>query len=166
MTQLIIIRGNSGSGKSTIAKKLRETLPGKVALIEQDYFRRIVLKEKDRAENTTIIDLLDQTTRFSISRGYIVILEGILGSEKYGPMLRGLANDFRALAFYIDVSFEETLRRHETKPNRHEFGADKMKSWYLEKDYLKLDGETIISETSSLEESVSTIVRIVDETQP
>lgn len=127
MTQLVIIRGNSGSGKSRVAGVIREQLPGKVALIEQDYFRRTVLKEKDKADNTDIINLLEQTTRFAIKCGYIVILEGILSSEKYGKMLRQLANDFVSEVFYLEVSFEETLLRHQSKPNRHEFGSMEMR---------------------------------------
>jgi predicted ABC-type ATPase len=158
MQKLMIIRGNSGSGKSTVAKEVRKLLDGKVALIEQDYFRRIVLKEKDTAEHTAIIDLLDQTVRLAISRGYIVILEGILSSEKYRGMLNSLANDFRSQVFYIDVSFGETLIRHNTKPNKHEFGAEEMKNWYLEKDYLCRNDEIIIREQSSLKKTVKMIV--------
>lgn len=158
MTQLIIIRGNSGSGKSTVARQVREELVGKVALIEQDYFRRTVLKEKDRVENTNIIDLLDQTTRFSISRGYTVILEGILSSKKYGSMLCRLANEFESRVFYMDVSFEETLLRHDTKLNKHEFGAKKMREWYQEKDHLDLDGEITILGHYTLRETIDKIV--------
>lgn len=158
MQNLIIIRGNSGSGKSTVAKEVRKLLDGKVALIEQDYFRRVVLKEKDTAENTAIIDLLDQTVRLTHSLGHTIILEGILSSEKYGGMLNNLANDFKAQVFYIDVSFGETLIRHNTKPNKHEFGAEEMKNWYLEKDYLYRNDEIIIPEQSNLRKTVKIIV--------
>ncbi|MCA9388350.1 AAA family ATPase [Candidatus Berkelbacteria bacterium] len=48
LNKLIIIRGPSSSGKTTTARKLRESCKGKVALIEQDYIRRTLLKEKDR----------------------------------------------------------------------------------------------------------------------
>jgi predicted kinase len=158
MTQLVIIRGNSGSGKSTVAREVREKLPGKIALIEQDYFRRIVLKEKDSAENTDIIVLLDQTVRFAIARGYTVILEGILSSKKYGEMLRHLANKFETAVLYMDVSLEETLIRHQSKSNAHEFGDQKMREWYLERDFLGVVGEVVIPEQSSLKTTIDRIV--------
>lgn len=45
-TRLIVIRGNSGSGKSTVAKALRETYGSGVAWVSQDLIRRIILKER------------------------------------------------------------------------------------------------------------------------
>ena len=46
-TRLIVLRGNSGAGKSRIARTLRSRLSGCVAWVEQDYFRRVVLREHD-----------------------------------------------------------------------------------------------------------------------
>ncbi|MBE1490755.1 putative ATPase [Plantactinospora soyae] len=45
---LVIIRGNSGSGKTTAAREARRLGRG-AALVEQDYFRRTVLREHDSA---------------------------------------------------------------------------------------------------------------------
>src|SRR5215469_16547178 len=47
-TRLIVLRGNSGSGKSTVAKALREVYGRGVAWVSQDLIRRIILKEKDQ----------------------------------------------------------------------------------------------------------------------
>ncbi|WP_139244161.1 AAA family ATPase [Arthrobacter alpinus] len=41
MSLLIVVRGNSGSGKSSVARALQQELSG--VWIEQDYFRRTVL---------------------------------------------------------------------------------------------------------------------------
>lgn len=158
MIQVIIIRGNSGSGKSSLAKLVREKIGGKVALLEQDYFRRNILKEKDHHSNTDIIDFLLQSTHFAIEREYTVIIEGILYSQKYGVMLQNLINEFDCLAFYMDVSFDETLKRHQTKPNNHEFGYQEMKEWYLPKDYLGATNEFVIPEKFSLDKAVELVV--------
>lgn len=162
MSKLIIIRGNSGSGKSTVAKKLREELKGqKVAWIEQDHFRRIVLKEKDKPENTDILGLIQQTVQYVLNKGYIAILEGIFSKDKYKKTLVELIkeNPGKSHVFYIDISLEETFRRHKTKPNAHEFGEKEMRGWYLEKNYLGVEGETIINEASSIEETVDLILK-------
>lgn len=57
----------------------------------------------------------------------------------------------------INVSIDETLRRHESKPNAHEFGEPEMRRWYTEKDVLGLDEERLIPEKSSLTATVRRI---------
>ncbi len=44
-TRLIVLRGNSGSGKSTVARAVRERYGRGCAPVEQDYLREIVLRE-------------------------------------------------------------------------------------------------------------------------
>lgn len=159
--QLIVIRGNSGSGKSSIAKELRLRLPGKTALIGQDHFRRIVLKEKEKTNSDTS-DLIAQTVDFALGRGYHVVLEGIFHLAIYQPMFERLVAAHTATRFYyLDVSFEETLRRHATKPNAHEYGEKEMREWFHEHDRTGFPGERVLPEDYYLEQSVQTILRDV-----
>ena len=162
--KLIIIRGNSGSGKSTVARMLREELDEHTMLIPQDIVRREMLFVKDRIGNPTIA-LLPQMALYGKSIGYDVILEGILSKKLYGKTLKELIKEYghNAHVFYMDASFEETLHRHETKPNRHEYGSEKMKEWWLEKDYLVIPSEYIIPENLSPNEAVQYILSIVTE---
>lgn len=44
---LIVIRGNSASGKSTLAAALRERYGRGLAIVAQDQLRRVILREKD-----------------------------------------------------------------------------------------------------------------------
>lgn len=44
---LVVLRGNSGSGKTTIAKSLQEKLGARTMLISQDVIRREILKVRD-----------------------------------------------------------------------------------------------------------------------
>lgn len=161
-SKLIIIRGNSGSGKSTVARTLREELGEHTMLIQQDIVRREMLFVKDRIGNPTIA-LLPEMVLYGKSIGYDVILEGILSKKLYGETMKELIKRYGhdAYVFYMDVSFEETLQRHDTKPNRHEYGSEKMKEWWLEKDYLDLPFEYIIPENLSPNEAVQYILSIV-----
>ena len=59
--------------------------------------------------------------------------------------------------FYIEISIEETLRRHKTKPIASEVTEEKLRSWYQPKNYLDVPNEIIINETSTLEEIVKLI---------
>lgn len=160
---LIIIRGNSGSGKSTVAKLLREQFAAKTTFIQQDVIRREILKEKDNPGNPSI-DLIALIARYGKDNGYSVIIEGILGEPRYGAMLRGLAEEFEHVhTYYFDIPFEETLRRHHTKPNAHEFGEQEMREWWKDKDYLGLPGEHIISHSASAEDIVERMLQDIAE---
>jgi predicted kinase len=157
-SQLIVLRGNSGSGKSTTAHALRAASAHKIALVEQDYVRRIVLKEKDRPGGDNIA-LIEQVTAFALARAYDVILEGILFFPRYGPMLTRLrAQCLRSSFYYFDVSLEETLRRHATKPNAADFGETELRAWYQPNDLTGFPGERIIAESARLADTVSQIL--------
>jgi hypothetical protein len=77
-------------------------------------------------------------TRYALDTGYTTVLEGILYVAHYGGMLTRLRDDHlgKSLYYYLDVPFEETLRRHATKPNAHEYGAAEMSAWWRERDLL------------------------------
>jgi hypothetical protein len=130
----------------------------KIAIVEQDYLRRFVLKEKDRAGGANIA-LIEQVTEFALARGYHVILEGILSFARYGQMLTRLRGQCPSSYFYyFDISFEETLRRHATKPQAHEFGETEMRAWYQPNDRTGFPGERIVPEFLLLPETIASIL--------
>lgn len=88
-SKLIIIRGNSGSGKTTIAKKLQHHLGHGTLLIAQDVVRRDMLKVHDREGNLSI-ELIRQIAEYGKGRCEVVIVEGILYASRYGAMLKDL----------------------------------------------------------------------------
>ena len=67
-----------------------------------------------------------------------MIIDGILRADAYGAMLGALHRDHRGLSrfYYLDVPFEETMRRHATRPQAAEFGRPEMSCWYRERDLL------------------------------
>ena len=158
LTTLVVIRGNSGSGKSSVARELRLRWGRGVALVEQDYLRRIVLRERERPGGLAPA-LIAQTVRFALDHNYCVVLEGILYARLYREQLAQLqaAHRGRTSIYYLDVSLEETLRRHATRPQATQFTPEEMRGWYVPRDLLGFDGEQIIAETSSLEETVAQI---------
>ncbi len=157
-THLIVIRGNSGSGKSTIARRLRLQAGRGWALVEQDYLRRILLRERE-SDSGLAPALIQHNVQFLLENGYHVILEGILFTGRYGTMLHDLAADHPGPThfFYLDVSFAETVRRHATRPQYQEFTADQMRDWYTELDTLSGVKEAVIAERSSEDETLNLI---------
>lgn len=151
---LVILRGNSGSGKTTAAKQLRERLGNNTMLISQDVIRREILKVKDDPGNPAI-QLIKDMVLYGNKIGYNVILEGIFSKKKYGSMLMDLISEFqgKTFVFYFDITFDETLKRHGTKPNTHEFGEKEMREWWKEKDFLGLKEEMSITNEMSPEQT-------------
>lgn len=88
-----------------------------------------------------------------------MILEGILYSTYYRELFAYAKKAYgsKIYAYYYDLPFEETLRRHETKPNRHEFGESDMRRWWLEKDFLEEIPEKILTRDMSLDTVVEMI---------
>ena len=62
-------------------------------------------------------------------------------------------------AYYFDLPFEETLRRHQTKPNRAEFGEKELRDWWREKDFSDALQEQILPPEKNAEEIVEEIYR-------
>jgi predicted kinase len=158
---LVILRGNSGSGKSTVAKKVRQRYGRGVALIEQDYLRREVLREHGSSSTPTVAPgFITTVTRAALEAGYHVVLEGILHTGQYGTPLYKLITGHPGPAhvFWMDVGFDETLRRHAGRPELAHVTAEMMRSWYTELDLLGVPGEQVIDEKASVDDAVSTIL--------
>ena len=158
-TRLIVLRGNSGAGKSTIATTLRDAYGRGMAWVSQDHIRRVILRERD-GSGTVSAGLIDQVVRYCLDQGYHVVLDGILTADGYERMLGGLDRDHRGLTsfYYLDVSLEETIRRHATRPQAAEFTPDDMRRWYRYRDLLTSIEERVIPETSTARQIVDLII--------
>ena len=97
MCKLIILRGNSGSGKTTIANELQRKI----------------------------------------------------GSNIY--------------AYYFDIPFEETIKRHKTRSQSSEFGEEIMREWWVDKDYSEVLNETAITADKDKESIIQEIYSKITE---
>lgn len=157
--RLIVIRGNSASGKSAVAAGIRDTYGRGLAIISQDNLRRVVLREHDVPGGANI-RLIDLTARHALSAGFHVIVEGILRADHYGQMLTALISDHpgSAFAYYLDVPFGETLRRHATKTGVLKYGEAEMRRWYRDRDLLPGGIERVIPADSGLESTIASLM--------
>jgi predicted kinase len=159
-SRLIVMRGNSASGKSTVARTAQLRAGAAVAVVAQDYLRRIVLRERERAGGVNV-GLIDSVARHCLDNGYDVIVEGILAVERYAEMLSGLRDDHRGttIAYYLDVDLEETCRRHADRPQAADFTVDDMRSWYLHHDVLGWTDERVVAQSDSLDQTVARLLQ-------
>lgn len=162
-TKIIILRGNSGSGKTTISKKLQKKLGHGTLLIPQDVVRREMLYVKDGVD-TKAVDLLIQLIMYGKENCACVILEGILNSHWYRRLFETIKYEFnnKIYAYYFDIPFEETLLRHKGKSNANEFGEAEMKRWWMEKDYINIISEQTISKDMTEDEIVDMILQQIE----
>lgn len=163
MPKLIILRGNSGSGKTCAARALQERFGPNTMLISHDMIRMQVLHVRGREGVEKSLPLMIALLKYGRRHSEVAILEGILPAGDYGPLFEAAAEEYGGdiFAYYYDLPFEETLRRHGTKPNREEFGEEDMRRWWQEKDYLPMIPETTLTRELSLNDAVDLIAQAV-----
>lgn len=161
-TKLIVLRGPSGSGKSTTAKILFEKAKNRVALIDQDHYRFIFKPAGggSKPNSDTIHKMIKSDVLIALHDGYDVVLEGILSVKSYDKILDELFAEHKGenYMYYFDISFAETIKRHKTKPNAHEFGEEDMKEWYPVAHKSDHELEQIIPESFSPDDTVRFIL--------
>ena len=157
--KLIILRGHSGSGKTTVAKKLQRELGHGTLLISQDVIRRDMLWVKDK-EGNRALPLLMELVKYGRKNCSYTILEGILYADWYMPLFETALTEYghSIYAYYYDLPFQETLKRHRTKANSQEFGEDAMRQWWREKDYIGIIPEQTFASHWSAEEAAEQIL--------
>ena len=146
MKKIIILRGNSGSGKTTVARALQKKFGYNTMMISQDEIRRNILWVKDGVD-TKALPLMIELIKYGYEHCDVVILEGIMYDEWYSPLFK-TANELYGMdiyAYYFDIPFEETVRRHNTRDKKQEFGEEDMHRWWREKDFSSVFNEKIIT---------------------
>lgn len=163
-SQLIVIRGNSATGKTTLARELQLAMGRGTANVGQDHFRRTVLREHDVPDGDNI-SLIEHNVRFCLDVGYHVIVEGILLAEHYGHMLRSLVASHSGPhhLVYLDLSLDESLARHAGRRLSKDVPADRLREWYLPRDLLGFPGEVVLDANISLPALVG---QVMDRVRP
>lgn len=160
--RLVVLRGPSASGKSTVAAALQIALGPRTALVQQDHLRRVVLRERDTPDGDNVL-LIRDVVRSCLALGRDVVLEGILVAAHYRAMLSGLVAEHAGPSHlvYLEVAFDETLRRHLARPLGREVGEQQFASWHVERDVLDVPGEVVVDAADEVERTVASVVALV-----
>ncbi|SDS09297.1 AAA domain-containing protein [Paraoerskovia marina] len=157
---LIVIRGDSGSGKSTVADGVQSRLlRGQCALISQDVVRREILRERDSLEGFTA-PLIARMAEACLQAGKVVILEGVLNSTRYEDTLERLATTPGVASYFyaFDLSREEVLARHSLRAKSAQITREVVAGWYRGWQPLSFTDEVRISKDWSAEAIITRIV--------
>ncbi|MEA3485719.1 MAG: zeta toxin family protein, partial [Candidatus Aerophobetes bacterium] len=84
--KLIIIRGGPSTGKSAVAKALRDKIPGSVHVhidLFKGFFKNYFRKKSPRRERELLYKAVREVVRFFLGEGYSVIVEGLFIETKW-----------------------------------------------------------------------------------
>ena len=155
--KLVIIRGPSGAGKTTVARALVETCARPTALVERDQYMLMFNAAGRFRIDQAIIELVVERC---LAGGFNVVFEGNFKPDTHEGMLSRLFDVHPAenYVFYMDVSLEETVRRHDTRPNM--ITVEKMRELYPYARPLGHPDEVIVPETLSSAGVVALIMEV------
>ncbi|MCL5016077.1 MAG: AAA family ATPase [Patescibacteria group bacterium] len=172
MTKLIIIRGPSAAGKSTVAKTLMSRTKRPTLLVDLDYYRFAFVNPPERDHNLEY-ELSGNDIITALELGFDVIFEGNFKAGENDPFLKKLfdAHKEENYLFYLDASLDETLKRHKTKtpysPTIPILSEDRVRELYQFASPIGRENEIIIPEYSTLEQTVDKIMEVAGiKTQP
>lgn len=122
----------------------------------------VTLKEKVESDNLSI-SLTATIARYGYERDLLVIVEGFYETDIYGQMLEELRALFypKVLSYYYDLTFEETVRRHQTRSKKADFSPADMKRWWKERDFLGWEATTF-TDQDSLEDAFQEISKKIN----
>jgi len=158
-TKLIILRGPSGSGKSTIASRLIGESARKIATIERDMFKVNILHNQPGSRELSALMCRDAIVS-ALSGGFDVIADGIFNISSYKEIFDSIiaAHGGEVYMYYFDISLEETVRRHQTRIKKDEFGETEMQKWYSTASPAGYEFEIRVGEDLSEDEIVQKIL--------
>ncbi len=156
--KLIIIRGNSSSGKTTLAKTLQEELGYNTMIISQDIIKHDVFDDYSD-KDVEVIELMIHLLRFGVKNIRYVIVEGIMNSDVYDVFFREAVKlyDENIHAYYFDLSIEETVRRHENSKKASWFKSKDLYRWWKD-DCLSIIHEKRILKDMSIYDETNMIL--------
>jgi cytidylate kinase len=128
MKQILVIRGPSGTGKTTVSELLREK-DDKTAIICPDTFYHEVFKNADRQ---IIYDSIAVLTDLYLSKGFSVIIEGLLSAFYVGGLdtkLKEIANEHKCkiTKIYLQSNIDTLLKRNVARPHLR---SDEQIEWF------------------------------------
>lgn len=164
MTKIIILRGNSASGKSTIAKELKNKLEKRVLVLEQDILRlEMISLPSSETHNIQIQEyvksMILHLLKWAKNKFDVIIFDGQYSNNRYPDMFEKIKSEFSEIyAYYFDLPFEENARRHLTREKSKLFTVEEMRAWRKENNTLEMIKEKIITKEMSKEQITDMIL--------
>lgn len=162
MSKLLIIRGPSASGKSTVANELFKKAKRPTLLVSEDTIRKMFSDHQVRGHISSR-HLATQAVLTGLQNDYDVIYHGILrvndGNEnRFDEILA--VHPTENYFFYLNVSLKETMRRHQSRDKKNHFSVEALQKWWEFSSPTERTDEIIIEESSSIQDTIHTIINV------
>jgi energy-coupling factor transporter ATP-binding protein EcfA2 len=153
------LTGPSGSGKTTISKMLQQNIPHSM-IISMDVIVRHIFNPYNNIEKIENgIELIKLMAAYAVENNFNVVFEGFWPTVTHNDDLIELTKMFDSYqAYYFNISFNETVRRHHASPNKGFFTPDQMIKWYDKSKPLGLKNEHIITDYTSEQDTLNVIL--------
>lgn len=117
---LIILRGAPASGKSTIAKKLRD-FSKKIVWLKVDNFKDF-FEEKSEIILNDVNKMAINSLEYLLNNGFSVVMEAVFQNPAYVELALNTAKqkNISAYAYELDCSLPELQRRDKTREGTKE----------------------------------------------
>ena len=160
MTKLIILRGPSGVGKSTVARALMKRTTRPTVFVDLDHYR-FSFVNPPKHDHDLEYEMSGSDVLIGLKLGFDVIFDGNFTATAHDPFLEKLlsAHPEETYLIYLDASLNETLKRQETKSHSR-ISTNKMKEVYQYASPTGHEKEVILPESSSVEQTVEQIAQI------
>jgi hypothetical protein len=128
-----------------------------VVLVELDQYR-FSFVNPPKKDHDLEFEMSASDVKVGLKLGFDVIFDGNFSAKADDPFLEKLFAGHleENYLFYLDASLQETLERHKAKTNPR-IDTDKMKEVYRYASPTGHKQEVVISEDSTLEQTVATI---------
>lgn len=114
--KLIVLRGNSGSGKPSVAQALQETFGSNTMLLSHDMIRMQILHVWGQEGIQKSLPLMIELLKYGRQHSNVTILEGILPARESLPLFETAVAEYGSdiFAYYYDLPMVEGegLRTH------------------------------------------------------
>ena len=166
--KLIILRGLPGCGKSTIAEKLYESLDSKV--VYSDSFKREFIESNSSFENKDVYryahdKVLGEIEKYFNQKEKLVIVEELFEDKNFVEKIKIFCkeNNIEISWFYIKRDLEKLLEIESSRKRKTKNTIEDFKKLQNSLDEIKNEGEIVVDNNGSIENSVNFILKSLEE---
>lgn len=137
---LVIIRGAPASGKTTIAKNLRD-YKKKIAWLKVDNFKPFFVEKASLSEQKYVDECALETLKYLLDKGFSVVMEKIFHNPFIIPLAvnEAINRDINSRVFQLKCSLKVLQERDRTRPGIKEGCRKPLGDAVIEKIYNQLE---------------------------
>ena len=163
--KLIILRGLPGCGKSTIAEKLSKKFDSKV--IYGDSFKLECLKRNNNFKEAceySYEKIFEEVKKYFNQKEEILIIEELFFDKDLVEKIKDFCkeNNIKIFWFYIQKDLEKLLEIENKRERSKKNTTEDFKNIQKDLDSIKNEGEIIVDNNGSLEDSINFILKSLE----